>query len=335
MKLVSRQSPLVRKCALCLTLGAMLFALCRSAWAQQPGRVWRIGLLTLSALPDHEALPEGLRDLGYVEGRNLSIERRNAEGHRERLPDLAADLVRAKADAIVAQSNFGASAAAKATATIPIVFVTLGDPVEEGLVASLARPGGNLTGFSLAAPELSGKRLEILRELLPTLKRVVVLMNPANPRLRVGLKEMEIVARSLAVRLRAVEVRDVTDLEKAFGEIKNAPVDGLIVEGDPILLGQRVRIFDFVNQQRLPAIYGDSPATWTDAGGLMAYGVSLPQMYRRAAAYVDRILRGAKPGELPVERPAKFELVINLKAAKQIGLTIPPNVLARADKVIR
>jgi ABC-type uncharacterized transport system substrate-binding protein len=317
------------------SISVFLLVFCVYASAQQPGRIWRVGLLTLSALPDHEALLEGLRDLGYVEGRNLSIERRNAEGHRERLPDLAADLVRTKVDAIVAQSNFGASAAAKATAIIPIVFVTLGDPVEEGLVASLARPGGNLTGFSLAAPELSGKRLEIFREVVPTLKRVVVLMNPANPRLRAGLKEMEIGARSLGVRLRVVEVRDVTDLDKAFAAIKSEPVDGLIVEGDPILLGQRVRIFDFVNQHRLPAIYGDSPATWTGAGGLIAYGASLPQMYRRAAAYVDKVLRGTKPGDLPVERPAKFELVINLKAAKQISLTIPPNVLARADKVIK
>ena len=305
------------------------------AEAQQSGRIWRVGLLTLSALPYHESLLEGLRDLGYLEGRNLSIERRNAEGHRERLPELATDLVRANVDAIVAQSNFGASAAAKATATIPIVFVTLGDPVEEGLVASLARPGGNLTGFSLAAPELSGKRLEIFRELVPTLKRVVVLMNPANPRLRSGLKEVEIVARSLGVRLRVVEVRDVTDLDKAFAAIKSEPVDGLIVEGDPILLDQRQRIFDFVNQRRLPAIYGDSPTTWTRAGGLIAYGPSLPQMYRRAGVYVDKILRGAKPSELPVERPVKFDLVINLKTAQALGLTMPPFLLQRADEVIR
>jgi ABC-type uncharacterized transport system substrate-binding protein len=325
---------------LIVMLALRLFLAPLAATTQQPVHLPTVGWLDEGNWTDkarlYAAFLEGLRELGYVEGQHLVIARRDAEGHLDRLPGLAAELVQLPVDVIVTTGGVPASRAAmQATTTIPIVMADAGDPVGTGLVASLARPGGNLTGFSLAAPELSGKRLEIFREVVPTLKRVVVLMNPANPRLRAGLKEMEIGARSLGVRLRVVEVRDVTDLDKAFAAIKSEPVDGLIVEGDPILLGQRVRIFDFVNQHRLPAIYGDSPATWTGAGGLIAYGASLPQMYRRAAAYVDKVLRGTKPGDLPVERPAKFELVINLKAAKQISLTIPPNVLARADKVIK
>jgi putative tryptophan/tyrosine transport system substrate-binding protein len=304
-----------------------------AARAQQVGKRAKIGFLVTSPLPDHEALLNGLNDLGYVEGRNISIERRNAEGQRERLSDLAADLVRAGVNVIVAQGHAGARAAGNATTSIPIVFVALSDPVDMGIVVSLARPGGNVTGVSLAAAEISGKHLELLKNAVPKMSRVAVLTNSNNRNLPTLSREVEVAARRLGVRIQFVDARVPADLDAAFAEIFRGSPGGLLVQADPTFFGQRTRIIEFANQRRLPAIYTES-ALWAREGGLMAYGPSLAVMYRHAASYVDKILRGARPADLPVERPTKFEFVINLKTAKALGLTIPPSLLARADQII-
>jgi len=304
------------------------------AAAAQPGKVYRIGFLVLLPVPDHDALLTGLHEAGYVEGRNLSIERRNADGDRERLSDLAADLVRLKVDVIVAQADAGARAARNATSTIPVVFVTLGDPVDLGLVSSLPRPGGNLTGLSLAGSEIGGKHLQILKEAVPKLSRVAVLTNPNNRTSRGYSTEIEAAGHRLGVLLRFIEAREPADFDKAFIAMTRARADALIVQADPMLFGQRARIVELANRNRLPAIYAES-AVWARTGGLMTYGPSLSDMYWRAATYVDKILKGAKPGDLPIERPTKFELVINAKTAKALGLTIPQSLLLRADEVIQ
>ena len=274
---------------------------------------------------------ERLRELGYVEGRNVAIEYRWA-GTPDLFPDLAAELVRLKVDVIVAGSFPGARAAKEATSTIPIVTISA-DPVGTGLVASLARPGGNVTGFSYMTPELSGKRLELLKATVPGLTRVAMLWNSANSHEVLAFKELELAARALGVTLQPVEVRAAHQFEAAFSALMQGHANALIVFENVVNIIQRQLIIDFAAKGRLPAMY--ERREFVDDGGLIAYGPSVPEMYRRAAVYVDRIFKGAKPADLPIEQPTKFELVINLKTAKELGLTIPPAVLARADEIIQ
>ncbi|MBI2181856.1 MAG: ABC transporter substrate-binding protein [Deltaproteobacteria bacterium] len=276
---------------------------------------------------------KGLRDLGWFEGQNLAIEYRYAEGKAERLPELAAELVRLKVDLIATHSGSPIRAAKEATKTIPIVMVVSGDPVAQGFVASLARPGGNITGLSILSPELSGKRLELLKETVPGLSRVAVLSTEASRGVP-ARKEVEVAASALRLQLRWVVLRTPTDLQSEFEAALRSRPHGLLTMPDPILSRDlRIPIVELAAKHRLPAMYGNTKVP--EVGGLMAYGSDSSDNFRRAAVYIDKILKGTKPADLPVEQPMKFEFVINLKAAKQIGLTIPPNVLVRAQKVIR
>lgn len=314
----------------------MLAALPPVADAQPAGKAPRVAYLSASSAvtPAVKAFRQGLRDLGYVEGRDIQIEYRWADGRFERLPALAAELVHLGVNIIVAANTPAALAAKIATSTIPIILVTSGDPVGSGLVASLARPGGNVTGLSLTpTPAISGKHLELLKEAFPSITHVAVLANPANPPTAGLLKEIELAARSLGLRLRVVQVREPKEFGDAFATMKNERVPALLVIADPLVADNRDRIVAFAATNRLPAIY--PYRTFVDAGGLMSYGADLSDLNRRAAAYVDRILKGANPAELPIEQPAKFELVVNLKTAKALGLTIPPSLLLRADHVIQ
>jgi putative ABC transport system substrate-binding protein len=279
---------------------------------------------------------QGLRDLGYVEGSNVAIEFRDAEGKLERLPALAAELAALKVDVIVVGGTVAAVAAKQATKTVPIVFVSAIDPVTDGLVTSLARPGGNVTGLSTLAPELIGKRLEQLKQAVPGVSQVAVLWQPGALGERTErdmLKETEFAAQALRVRLHFVAVRGPDDFDSAFSDMTKARAGALTVLGTTTLINERRRLVDLAAKNRLPAVYG--LREYVDAGGLMCYGPNNADMFRRAATYVDKILKGAKPGDLPVEQPTKFELVINLKAAKALGITIPQSVLARADEVIQ
>jgi len=307
------------------------------AQAQQPKKVPRIGLLSplssSTASLNLEAFRKSLREIGYVEGQNIAIDYRFAEGRFDRLPQLAAELVQLKVDIIVAGSVSGALATKKASGSIPIVFVGIGDPVANGLVASLARPGGNVTGMTLQSVDTAPKQLELLKEAFPKVVRVAVLSNPANPDSGPSIKGMEVAARSLGVQLRVVEVRDPTEFEKAFAAIRSERAGALMVLNDITFNTHRGRIVELAAKGRLPTMYGFRE--FVDAGGLMSYGAGLPDIYRRAAIFVDKILKGRKPADLPVEQPMKFEFVINLRAAQQIGLTIPQSVLFRADKVIK
>jgi putative tryptophan/tyrosine transport system substrate-binding protein len=310
-----------------------------TAEAQQAAKIARIGYLApnLAASPHtHEAFRQGLRDLGYVEGRNVVIEYRDAEGKFERLHALAAELVALKVDVIVAPNTVGALAAKQATRTLPIVFATAGDPVTSGLVTSLARPGGNVTGLSILAPELVGKCLEQLKQAVPGVSRVAVLWEPGavgERTDRVMLKAAEVAARALGVRLQFVEARGPADFDRAFSDMTRARAGALTVLGSTMFGTERRRLVDLAAKNRLPAVY--PWREFVDAGGLMAYGTNVADLYRRAATYVDKILKGAKPADLPVEQPTKFELVINLKTAKALGLTIPQSLLQRADQVIQ
>jgi putative tryptophan/tyrosine transport system substrate-binding protein len=315
----------------------LLFAFCFPAQAQQPTKIPRIGYLSPNSLSFNpariEAFRQGLRELGYVEGKNIVIEYRNTEGKLDRLPSLAAELVRLKVDIIVTTSPAPTRAAKEATSTIPIVFAQDGDPVASGFVASLARPGGNITGLSTLAPELSGKRLELLKEVVPKLSRVAVFGTSTTPSTAPTIKETELAAGAFKVQLQYLDVLEPKDIETAFRTATKGRADAVLVLAGPVVLFQRTQIAELALKSRLPAIYPQTE--FTEAGGLMYYGANTPDMYRRAATYVDKILKGARPGDLPVEQPTKFELVINLKAAKQIGLTIPPTMLARADRVIK
>jgi ABC-type uncharacterized transport system substrate-binding protein len=318
--------------------GAILLATPLAAQAQQAGKIARIGYLTtnLAANPQQrEAFLQGLRDLGYIESRNLVIEYRSAEGNLDRFPGLAAELVALKVEVIVAASTPPALAAKRATSTIPVVFAAAADAVASGLVTSLAHPGGNVTGLSFLAPELVGKCLEQLKQAVPRVSRVAVLSHPGALGERTErdmLKRAEVTARGLGVRLQFLEARRPDDFDKAFSEMNKGRAGALTVLTSIMLFDERRRLVDLATKNRLPAVYPWREAV--DAGGLMAYGANLNDLYRRAATYVDKILKGAKPADLPVEQPTKFELVINLKTAKALGLTIPPSLLQRADQVI-
>jgi len=309
----------------------------RFAEAQQTGKVPRIGFLdpTSSAVSKAriKAFREGLHKLGYTEGKNIAIEYRFADGKSDRLNEHAHELVRLNVDIIVTRAIPGAVAAHQATIKTPIVFVGVADAVAAGLVVSLARPGGNITGLTSLAPELSGKRLEVLRESFPKLSRIMVVRNPSNAGDPILWKETEEAAQVLGLRLQPLEVRSARDFENAFESATQANGQALLTLPDPLIQSHRKEIVDFAAKSRLPGIYPDPE--YVEAGGLMSYAANPLEFYARAASYVDRILKGAKAGELPIEQPTKFDLVINLRAAKQIGLTIPPNVLARADRVIR
>jgi len=319
------------------TLSVSLFAAPLGAEAQTTGKVWRIGLLS-SASPSAgvdrlQAFKLGLRELGYVEGQNLAIEYRWAEGREERLPAFAADLVRLRVDLIVTQGTLATQEARKASTTMPVVFAVAGDPVSAGLVGSLTRPGGNVTGFAVMGSEMTAKRLELLREVVPGMTRVAALWNSANASSGSEFRETEVAARTLGLQLQSVEVTQAHRLDAAFATMIKERAGAVIVLSDSMLFGQRIRIADLAAQNRLPAI------AWTrefaeNGRLLMVYGPNVAEMHRRAASYVDRILRGARPADLPIEQPTKFELVINRKTAKALGLTIPQTVLLRADKVI-
>ncbi len=306
--------------------------------AQQAAKVPRIGYLTgnLASNPHtREAFLQGLRDLGYVEGRNVLIEYRDVEGKYERLPALAAELVALEVDVILAAGTPQPLAAKQATSTIPIVFAGAADPVGSGLVTSLARPGGNVTGLSLLSPELVGKCLELLKQAVPGVSRVAVLWQPGGSGERTEkdmLKGAEVAGRALGVRLQFVEARGPADFDRAFSDITRARAGALTVLASNMILGERRRLANLAAKNRLAAVY--PLREFVDAGGLMAYGPDLVDVFRRAATYVDKILKGAKPADLPVEQPTRFELVINLKTAKALGLQIPPTLLTRADEVI-
>ena len=307
------------------------------AEAQQPTKVPRIGYLSAASPSANsariEAFRQGLRELGYVEGKNIVIEWRSAEGKLDRLPALAAELVRLKVDVIVTGGPTATRAAKEATATIPIVMAQDTDPVGNGFVASLARPGGNITGLSTLAPEISGKQLELLKEIVPKLSRVAVLGTSTNPGNAQALKEMELAAGAFGVKLQYLDVLGPKDIETAFRAASKGRADAVLVLASPV--AHFSANTDCRPRGKEPAPGDIRRPEYVEAGGLMTYGVSFTDLYRRAATYVDKILKGAKPADLPVEQPTKFEFIINLKAAKQIGLTIPPNVLARADKVIK
>jgi putative tryptophan/tyrosine transport system substrate-binding protein len=305
-----------------------------SAEAQQPKKVQRIGFLSSGSLGSFVAFRQGLRDLGYVEGKNLIIEYQKSEGNFTRAQARAAELVRLKVDVIVTSGATDTRAAKEATTTIPIVFLQDPDPIGNGFVTSLARPGGNITGLSSLGADLSGKRLELLKEVLPKLSRVAVLGNSANTGNGIQLRETERAAEAFRMQLQYLDVLSAKDIETAFREASKERADAVFVLGFPGPLSDRTLLAQHAVKSRLPAIYPQINYV-EEAGGLMSYGTSFADLELRAATYVDKILKGAKPGELPVEQPKKFEFVINLKAAKQIGLTIPPNVLARADKVIK
>jgi putative ABC transport system substrate-binding protein len=315
----------------------VLLAVAVVAEAQQPKKVPRIRYLagaSHAAIAFRlEAFRQGLRELGYLEGKNIGIEYRYSEGNFRRQKELAFELARANVDVIVTSGPASTRAAKEATATIPIIMTFDSDPVGSGSVASLARPGGNITGLSTLAPEISGKQLELLKEIVPKLSRVAVIGSSANPGNAQVLKGMEAAAQVFSVKLQYLDILDPKELEAAFRTASNERADAMVVLAGTIIIAQRARIADLAIKSRLPSIY--ERREFVEAGGLMSYGISIIELDRRAATYVDKILKGAKPADLPVEQPTKFEMVINLKTAKQIGLTVPPNVLARADKVIK
>jgi len=320
-----------------MALASALLAAPLPVAAQQAGRILTIGYLGNSSPPLEsnvvEAFREGLRQLGYVEGRNLILKYEWAEGQQEQFPALARELVRLKPDIIVTAGTPGTLAAKQATQSIPIVVASAGDLVAAGLVSSLAKPGGNLTGLSVLAPELEGKRLELLKEAVPRLSRVAVLRNPANPFTPIAWKAQQSAAEALGVKLEPVEAGGPNDLDRALARIKAAHPGGLVIIPDRFLLAYRASILQFTVKNRLPNMFPFRE--FAREGGLMAYEADYAAMYRRAATYVDKILKGAKPADLPVEQPTKFELVLNLKTAKALSITFPPSILIRADQVIQ
>ena len=315
----------------------MLFALCSLAEAQPSKKTPRIGFLGNStrALEEHLIGPflNGLRDLGYVEKKNIIIDYRWAEGKYERFPSLIAEMIAIPVDVIVTAGTPASLAVKKATNSIPLVMIAVGDPVGTGLIKSLHHPGGNVTGLTSIAADLEGKRLELLREVIPKVSHVAVLWNPVSPFQVVSEKELKAAAEKLHIKVLSLAVKAAEQLDNAFGIIGKERPEALLVLADRLFLHNRARIMEFAVRNRLPGVHAYQELV--EIGGLMSYGPSYPDMHKRAATYVDKILKGRKPADLPVEQPTKFELVINLKTAKQIGLTIPPNVLARADKVIK
>ena len=323
--------------SLVYALSALILATVHLSGAQQPVRVPRIGYLEFSPISAHtariEAFRQGLRELGYEEGKNIGIDWRFGEGKYDRLPALAAELASLKVAVIVSAGTSATISAKAATSTIPIVMVQDNDPVSSGVVASLARPGGNITGLTNFAPELSSKRLEILREVVPKLSHVAVLGSSTGPSMALVMRELELAAKVLGVKVEYLDILEPKDVETAFGAAAKGRAEGVTTVAGAMVVAQRAQIVELAAKNGLPGIYHNSQ--FAEAGGLMFYGVNVLDLDRRAATYVDKILKGAKPADLPVEQPTKFDLIINLRTAKQIGLTIPPNVLARADKVIK
>ena len=318
------------------TLAGGLLAAPLAAEAQQPSKTWRIGFvspLSRAETDRQDGFRQGMRELGYVEDRDFVIEGRFAEGKYQRIPEVAEELVRMNVDAIVVWGTPASIAVAQATSTLPIVIVSVTDPVASHLATSLARPGRNITGVSNLSSDLSGKLLELLVQVAPGLRRVAALRNPLNPNSALLLNETAAAARELGLELQVVEARAPEDLEGAFATIRRERARGVVVLTDAMFIGQRHRIGELATKSRLPTVFARRENA--QGGGLMSYGPSLSDQFRRAATYVDKILKGAKPADLPVEQPTKFELVINLKAAKALGLTIPPSVLQRADEVIQ
>ena len=328
---------MARKTIAVVWLIGLVLGTFRLAEAQQQAKVSRIGYLSGNSpagiLARSEAFQQGMRELGYVEGKNIVIEYRYAEGKLDRLPALATELVRLKVDVIVTTGSTATRPAKAATSTVPIIMASDIDPVGNGFVASLARPGGNITGLSNLAPDLSGKQLELLKEIVPKLSRVAVFGTLTTPGNAESLKEIELVARAFGLRVQYLDILDPEDLETAFQAASKGRAGAVLVQGTPFTSSHRAQITARAAKNRLPATYPQSD--YIDAGGLMFYGPSITDLFRRAAIYVDKILKGAKPGDLPVEQPMKFEFIINLKTAKQMGLTIPPNVLVRANTVIK
>jgi putative tryptophan/tyrosine transport system substrate-binding protein len=320
-----------------IILCSLLLALYSAAEAQQPKKIPRIGYISFGSpsvnRARREAFRDGLAELGYVGGKNIVIESRSVEGQLDRLAALAAELVHLNVDLIVTGGPTTTGAVKRATVTIPIVMGFDNDPVGNGFVASLARPGGNATGLASLAPEISGKQLELLKEIVPKLSRIAVFGNSTNPGNAQALRETELAAEALGVQLQYLDVRAPKDLETAFRAASKARAEAVVALNSPVLNSHRIQVADLAVKSRLPAVYAQSE--FVEDGGLMVYGVSYPDLFRRAATYVDKILKGAKPADLPIQQATKFELAINLKTAKQIGLTIPPQVLARADRVIR
>ncbi len=329
----------MRKLIANLAAVVLVSLLAHSAEAQQTARIPRVGFISGSGSPENpwpsfEAFRQGMRDLGYVEGQNLLIEHRYGEGRLDRMPGLVNELVQQKVDVLIGTNNVVIRAAKKATKTIPIVMVSSIDPVAAGYVESLARPGGNITGLSYLSRDLSAKRMELLKEVLPKISRVAILWDANGPGPTVAFKEYQAAARTFKLHLQSLEVRGPTaDLKGAFQAAKKGRAEALILVQNPLTIQHQEQIMELATKNRLPSMNEDIQLV--EAGGLLSYGASLVDMYRRAAIYVDKILKGAKPADLPVEQPMKFELVINLKTAKQIGLTIPQSVLFRADKVIK
>lgn len=319
-----------------LAFCALLLSFCLPVGAQ-PKKIPRLGFLAASLGAGERSRPqavkEGLRELGYVEGKNIVIEWRQAEGKLDRLAAFATELVRLRVDIILTGGSTATRAAKNATATIPIVMLQDNDPVGSGFIASLARPGGNITGLSTLRPEVSGKRLELLKEIVPSVSRVAIFGTSKNPGNAAGLKEAELAAAALKVQIQYLDMQDLKDIEGGFRAARAERADAVLVLGGPVFNVNPKLLAEHAARARLPTIYVRE--TFVNAGGLMSYGIDIADLQRRAAIYVDKILKGAKPAELPVEQPTTFEFVINLKTAKQIGLTIPPNVLARADRVIR
>ena len=316
-----------------LALAALLLALGLPAEAQKPAKVPRIGVLSGPTEPGVEAFRQGLRELGYAEGKSVTIEHRSAEGKLDRLPGLAAELVQLKVDVIVGSGNLAISALKEATQTIPIVIAIAGDPVGSGFIASLAHPGGNITGLTVIAEQLSGKRLELLKEINPKITRVAVFRSATTPIHAVLWKETQDAATPLKIQVFPLDIRGPDDIESGFGTMVREHANAFIVLAEPVSFTNRKRIVDLAAKNRLTAMYPWNE--FADSGGLMAYSPNRDDLWRRSATYVDKILKGRKPADLPVEQPTKFELVINLKAAKQIGVTIPQSVLYQANKVIK
>ena len=332
--------PALRSLLLALGFLSAVLALSAEAEAQQSGKVPQIGFLTSGSASDprttlsRDAFRQRLSDLGYVEGKNIKLQYRYAEGKSKRLPDLAAELVRLNVDILVGTDSTSAQVAKKSTASIPVVFTTGANPISTGLVASLARPGGNATGVTTNSPELVGKRLELLKEVVPKISRFAFLMPEGSAGIKAMFNDAQGTAKALGVKFQLVEVKASNpDLEGAFRLMVKESIGGLVTEGPPAISFHRKRILGLAAQHRLPAIHTEQE--WANDGGLLSYGANRVEPFSRAAVYVDKILKGNKPGDLPIEQPTKFDFVINLKTAKQIGLTIPPNVLARADKVIK